>query len=139
MKLQFEVFGRIQKPLPAVFDAVQDPKKLSAYFTTGGAKGRLETGKTVTWNFHDFPGEFPVKVRKVVPGKSILLEWESATGEANPVLFRFKKVSPKSTEVRVRESGWPNTPKGREHAFGNCMGWSQMLAAMKAWCEHGIN
>lgn len=24
-------------------------------------------------------------------------------------------------------------------SYGNCMGWSQMLDAMKAWLEHGIN
>jgi uncharacterized protein YndB with AHSA1/START domain len=139
MRLSFEVFGRIQKPLARVFKAVQDPKELSAYFTTRGAVGKLETGKTVTWDFHDFPGGFPVKVKKVVAGKSIQLSWERAGGGWNEVLFTFKAVSAKATEVRIRESGWANTPKGREQAFGNCMGWSQMLAAMKAWCEYGIN
>jgi len=30
-------------------------------------------------------------------------------------------------------------PKDLQASFGNCMGWSQMLAALKAWLEHGIN
>jgi len=139
MKLGFEVWGRVSRPIGSVFKAVQDPKELSRYFTTGGAKGRLESGKTVTWDFADFPGEFPVRVKRVVKNKSISISWSAATGGRNNVSFTFKKISPRSTEVRIRESGWPDTPEGRKAAFGNCMGWSQMLAALKVWCEHGIN
>ena len=61
MHLKFRVFAHISKPVHEVFEAVADPAQLSHYFTTGGAKGRLETGATVTWDFHDFPGAFPVK------------------------------------------------------------------------------
>ena len=139
MKLSFEVWGRVGRPLGRVFGAVQSPKELAAYFTTGGASGPLETGKTVMWDFADFPGAFPVKTKRAVKNKSILISWGSATGGNNDVLFTFKKVSPNSTEVRIRESGWPDTPKGQKAAFGNCMGWSQMLAALKAWCEYRIN
>ena len=137
--VSFEVWGRVRRPLARVFEAVRDPKELSAYFTTGGAKGRLETGKTVTWDFADFPGAFPVKVVRVVPRKSIQLAWGSATGGDTRVRFTFKRVSPRATEVRVRESGWPDTAKGRKASYDNCMGWSQMLAALKAWCEHRVN
>jgi uncharacterized protein YndB with AHSA1/START domain len=56
-----------------VFEAVADPGKLSNYFTTGGAKGRLETGATVTWDFSDFPGAFPVEVVEVVADRKIVL------------------------------------------------------------------
>ena len=50
-----------------MFEAVADPKELSSYFTTGGASARLEQGQTVTWDFADFPGAFPVHVTEVVP------------------------------------------------------------------------
>ena len=43
------------------------------------------------------------------------------------------------TLVAIEESGWHETESGTEAAFGNCMGWSQMLCALKAWVEHGIN
>ena len=26
-----------------------------------------------------------------------------------------------------------------QSSYGNCQGWSQMLAALKAWLEYGIN
>jgi uncharacterized protein YndB with AHSA1/START domain len=43
------------------------------------------------------------------------------------------------TKVSISESGWPETETGRKASYGNCMGWSQMLAALKCWVEHGIN
>ena len=65
MELRFSVAAHIAKPVGEVFEAVVNPAELSRYFTTGGAKGRLETGATVTWDFHDFPGRFPVEVVEV--------------------------------------------------------------------------
>ena len=63
MVLKLKVSGRIAQPVAEVFEAVADPAKLSQFFATGpGTKGRLETGATVTWDFHDFPGAFPVKI-----------------------------------------------------------------------------
>ena len=81
MDLKFRVAARIARPVHEVFEAVADPDKLSNYFTTGGAKGRLETGKTVTWDFADFPGAFPVQVIEVEPDKKIVLEWKANEGE----------------------------------------------------------
>ena len=73
MAYEFTVSGRIAKPVHEVFEAVADPASLSGYFTTGGAKGRLETGATVTWDFADFPGAFPVEVVEVEQDKKIVL------------------------------------------------------------------
>src|SRR4029453_5825740 len=81
MDLSFRVAARIARPVHDVFEAVADPDQLSQYFTTGGAKGRLETGATVTWDFHDFPGAFPVEVVEVVPDEKIVLRWAASEGE----------------------------------------------------------
>ena len=48
MDLKFRVAARVARPVHEAFEAVADPGKLSNYFATGGAKGRLETGATVT-------------------------------------------------------------------------------------------
>src|SRR5215213_6720955 len=82
MDLKFRVAARISRPVHDVFEAVADPQQLSEYFTTGGAKGRLETGATVTWDFHDYPGAFPVEVVDVVPDEKIVLKWPAGEGEA---------------------------------------------------------
>ena len=85
MELKFRVAARIARPVHEVFEAVADPAQLSHYFTTGGAKGRLETGATVTWDFHDFPGAFPVKVVEVVPDERIVLEWGAHEAESGEI------------------------------------------------------
>ena len=140
MNLKFEVSGRINRPVEDVFEAVADPAKLSSYFTTGGAEGRLETGATVTWDFHDFPGAFPVHVVEVEPNKRILLKWGGEDGStATLVTMRFEPTDDGRTIVSIAEEGWPSTEDGLKNSYGTCMGWSQMICAMKAWVEHGIN
>ena len=155
MDLKFRVAARIAKPVHEVFEAVADPQQLSQYFTTGGAKGRLETGTTVTWDFADFPGAFPVDVVEVVPDKRIVLKWAASDGEApnlpdvdakergpdyqTTVTMTFQGLDDGRTLVEIAEEGWHDTPAGLEASYGNCMGWSQMVAALKVWVEHGIN
>ncbi len=80
MKLAFEVYGKIKKPIEEVFDAVYNPKKLSGYFTTGGASAPLDEGATVTWDFHDFPRAFPVRVKQMVKNEKIVREWDNNEG-----------------------------------------------------------
>ncbi len=139
MELKFEVSGRISKPVDEVFEAVVNPGHLSQYFTTGGAKGRLETGTTVTWDFHDFPGAFPVEIVEVEKNKRIILKWDSPDGYMTTVTMRFESLEDGRTLVSIAEEGWRDDPSGRKNSYGNCMGWAQMLCAMKAWLEHGIN
>ena len=149
MALKTKVSGRIARPVHEVFEAVVDPGKLSRYFTTGaGTRGRLEAGATVTWDFHDFPGSFPVKVLEVVPDKKIVLMWPSnddaAEGQAfaphdNRVTFEFEGLEDGRTLVTITEDGWSETPKGTKQAMGTTEGWTGMLAALKVWIEHGIN
>src|SRR6266571_1493228 len=81
MEFKFKVHTKIQKPVAEVFDAVYSPKKLSGYFTTGGASGPLDEGKTVTWNFADYPGDVPVKVSKVIPNELIAFSWAGADSD----------------------------------------------------------
>lgn len=141
MELKFTVAGRIAKPVEEVFEAVVSPDRLSQFFTTGGARGRLETGAEVTWDFHDFPGAFPVLVQEVVPNTRIVLQWE-ADGIADTwttVTMEFQGLEDGRTLVRISEFGWPETEAGLSSSFGNCQGWTGMLCAMKAWLEHGIN
>lgn len=146
MELKFMVSGRIARPVHEVFEAVADPEKLSGYFTTGGAKGRLETGAVVTWDFHDFPGAFPVNVIEVVPDEKIVLTWgaapegEDAESYDTTVTMRFEPLDGNTrTLVTIAEEGWKETETGLKSSYGNCEGWTGMLCAMKVYVEHGIN
>lgn len=156
MELKFRVAARIAKPVHEVFEAVADPERLSQYFTTGGAKGRLETGATVTWDFHDYPGAFPVHVVEVIPDERIVLQWDAAEGEPpnledpsrpeaadtgykTTVTMSFKALDDGRTLVEIAEEGWRENQGALVASYGNCQGWSQMLCALKVWLEHGIN
>ena len=153
MDLKFKVMIHVGRPVEEVFEAVADPKQLSHYFTTGGAEGRLETGATVAWDFHDFPGAFPVYVIEVVPDEKIVLEWQANEGEPpnveggehkdadyrTRVTMSFKGLDDGRTMVEIAEEGWRENQGALGASYGNCQGWSQMLCALKAWTEHGIN
>lgn len=152
MELKFEVSTRVARPVHEVFEAVADPAKLSVYFTTGGAVGRLETGATVQWAFAEFPDSFPVEVVEVVQDERIVLRWEASEGvpeDGDPavdagymttVTMTFQPLDDGArTLVRIAEEGWRETPTGLKASYGNCMGWSQMLSALKASVEYGIN
>jgi uncharacterized protein YndB with AHSA1/START domain len=143
MELKFQVQTKIQKPIAEVFDAVQNPDKLSGYFTNGGASAPLVEGTTVEWTFEDTPvekmGPFPVKVQKVVPTKSIIFEWEGAPGRDTLVEMSFDETAPNETLVKISESGWQENQEELNRSYGNCMGWSQMLSALKAYTEYRVN
>ena len=145
MAYEFTVGGRIAKPVHEVFEAVIDPKQLSHYFTTGGAEGRLEKGATVTWDFHDFPGAFPVHVIDVVKDKQIVLRWDAppdgdpAGNYETTVTMTFEGLEDGRTLVRIHEAGWRENEAGQKASYGNCEGWTGMLAAMRVWLEYGIH
>lgn len=153
MELKFKVAARIAKPVHDVFEAVVDPASLSHYFTTGGAQGWLATGATVTWDFHDYPGAFPVHVIEVVEDERIVLEWAADEGKAPDALddamqdadyrtrvtMRLAAIDGGRTLVEISEEGWRDTQAALDASYGNCHGWTQMLCALKVWVEHGIN
>ncbi|WP_417555747.1 SRPBCC domain-containing protein [Microbacterium sp.] len=141
-ELSFTVSGRISRPVAEVYEAVADPGILSKYFTTGGARGRLEPDADVSWDFADFPGRFPVTVVEADAPKRIVIEWDGneTVDDRTRVVFEFTPIDDGArTLVTITENSWRATDAGAKSAFGNCEGWTGMLAALKAWVEHGIN
>jgi uncharacterized protein YndB with AHSA1/START domain len=154
MEFKFKIHTKIQKPIAEVFDAVYNPKKLSGYFTTGGASGPLDEGKSVIWKFADYPGDVPVKVSKVIPNELIAFSW--AAGDADlieqkqsvekvalpydtEVELRFESLDASNTLVTITEGNWRETEKGLKSSYGNCMGWTNMVCCLKAYVEYNIN
>ncbi|MDL5350151.1 SRPBCC domain-containing protein [Microbacterium sp. zg-YB36] len=143
-ELSFTVSGRVARPVAEVYEAVADPEQLSRYFTTGGAKGRLEAGADVSWDFHDFPGAFPVTVVEADPPRKIVIQWggeaTKSGADYTTTTFTFEPLDEDTrTLVTITESSWALSTDGARNAFDNCEGWTTMLAAMKAWIEYGIN
>ena len=142
MELKFKVQTKIQKPVAEVFDAVYNPSKLSGYFTNGGASAPLEEGATVQWAFADNPGDenlkFPVEVKKMVKNELIELGWEGAKGLQTHIRMEFV-ADGDDTIVRVSETGWRETQADLDSSYLNCFGWGQMICALKAYVEYGID
>ena len=144
MDLKFKTSARIAKPVAEVFEAVVDPGQLSQFFATGeGTSGRLESGATVTWDFHDFPGAFPVNVETVVANKEIVLHWD-AVEDGGPkyqttVRMDFEALDDGRTLVTIAEEGWHENQASLKASYGNASGWTHALCALKVWLEHGIH
>lgn len=85
-----------------------------------------------------------MEVLEAVPGERIVFSWGGeagvvSAGEATRVSFEFRPVDDGArTEVRITEQSWTLTRAGAQAAFGNCMGWTGFLAALKVWLEHGV-
>lgn len=142
-ELSFTIFGYIARCPEQVYEAIVDPRQISRYFATGGARGRMEAGTTVTWDFADFPGAFPVHVLESEPSRRLVFDWDGtdtvAANGSTRVVVVFEAVDDYTrTKVTITEHGWRPTPDGSRGAFGSCMGWTGMLAALKIWLEHGV-
>jgi uncharacterized protein YndB with AHSA1/START domain len=117
-----------------------DPKKLSGYFTTGGASGPLDEGKEVTWDFHDFSGAFPVHVKQTIKNKKIVLVWANSERGNTQVVMNFEALDKDSTLVRIEEYGWKNQiQESLDESYSHCQGWMQMLCCLKVYVEFGKN
>jgi uncharacterized protein YndB with AHSA1/START domain len=76
------------------------------------------------------------------PPRRLVIRWEARDGlEAETTTtFEFEPIDDGDrTLVTITESAWRADADGAKSAFGNCEGWTGMLAALKAWVEHGIN
>lgn len=145
MILYFPVQAKILQPVDVVFESVYNPKKLSSYFTTAGASAAMDTGKTVMWEFADFPGAFPVKIIESKKNEKLVFEWEandgagSGAGYNTTVEMSFRALDNNITEVKILETGWKENDSSLKAAFGNAQGWMQMICCLKAYVEYGIN
>lgn len=141
MELKFTVHAKIKKPIEEVFDAVYNSKKLSKYFTTGGASRSLDEGVEVMWDFHDYPGSFPIYVVENIKNQRIVFEWASAAEDHRlTVQIDFEVISEDSTLVRISESGWTKEEQSSlEESYSNCHGWTQMLCCLKVYLEYDKN
>ena len=123
MEFHFQVQAKIKKSVAEVFDAVYNPKKISAYFARARASGPLDEGSSVMWEFSEFPGAFPVYVKKVVRNEKIVFEWENTkTSKILRVEMIFEKLDAGSTMVKISESGWKENQASLDESYHHCSG-----------------
>jgi uncharacterized protein YndB with AHSA1/START domain len=137
-KLEIKVGLKMLKPVNLVFEAIADPEKMSHYFISKST-GRMEEGKTVTWQFPEFDMEFPVRVTSTVPNKSISYYWNDMDGTETLVEITLKPMEHEETFVSVTEKSRDNDDAGINWLKRNTEGWANFLACLKAYLEYGIN
>jgi uncharacterized protein YndB with AHSA1/START domain len=135
--------GRIGRPPSEVFQAIVDPAKLSAHYTDK-ARGRMETGSVVHWEFDDYPGEFPVTVIKSEPNRFVSFEWDADAGEQGghyktTVEIELEPLDDgKRTLVTIKEIGFLSNEKSQQASYAAVEGWAALIWTLKVYLEHGI-
>ena len=87
-------------------------------------RGKVEAARFVDGDIHEVVhAQAPLRRE---PRHDAALDTEALYGERVRV-------------YEIDEEGWHENQGALEASYGNCQGWSQMLCAMKAWIEHGIN
>jgi uncharacterized protein YndB with AHSA1/START domain len=137
-KLQINTALKIQKPAHDVFDAIVNPEKMSNYFISKST-GRMEEGKTLTWQFPEFDMQFPVYVDKVEKDKLISYRWKDFEDGLETRVDILIEEKQDGVLVTITEREREANEKGIQWLKSNTGGWANFLACLKAYLEYGIN
>lgn len=136
-ELQAKAEMLIRKPVEEVFEAFADPAITSKFWFSGGS-GRLQPGKTVTWDWAMYGFSIPVTVKALEPNRRILVEWQGGSGPTT-VEWLFTDRADGTTYVRIVNKGFAgNDGERMAEALDSTEGFSFLLAGAKAYLEHGI-
>ena len=125
----------VRRPIDEVFNAFVDPA-VTTHFWFTGSSGKLEPGARVTWAWEIYGVSTDVLVREIEPPSRILIEWDDP---ATTVEWRFTSHGTEATLVQISNAGFQGTEeKIVAMALDSMGGFSLVLAALKAWLEHGI-
>jgi uncharacterized protein YndB with AHSA1/START domain len=127
----------IRKSVGEVFEAIVNPEITSKFWFSKGSR-RLETGKTVQWDWEGYDVSITVTAKAVEPNKRVLIEWPGYSGPTK-VEWTFQLLPDGTTFVRVSESGW--TGDGDQlvrYVADSTQGFTLMLAGLKALLEHNV-
>ena len=127
----------IRKPVADVFEAFVNPEITKRFWFTKSS-GRVIAGKKLRWDWEMYGVSTNVDVKEVEENKRILIEWN---GPENPSLveWTFEAQAAGRTFVVVKNFGFRGeADKIVEEALDSTGGFSFVLAALKAFLEHGI-
>ncbi|MBX3707922.1 MAG: VOC family protein [Pseudomonadales bacterium] len=122
----------IRAPIARVFQAFVDPG-VTTQFWFSHSSGPVVAGARLSWRWEDYGAEAEVDVLRLEPERSILIAWPT------PVEWRFAPAGAEATFVEIRADGFTGTPAEiTAQALDSMGGFTMVLAACKAWLEHGI-
>ncbi|MGV3503450.1 MAG: SRPBCC family protein [Adhaeribacter sp.] len=125
----------IRKPVEQVFHAFIDPE-ITTHFWFTKSSGKLEKGKTITWEWEMYGASALVLVKEIKPNELISIEWGDP---ATTVDFVFQKMTDQATYVVIRNYGFREEgPELIQTVQDNTGGFTTVLDGMKAYLEHHI-
>lgn len=125
----------IRKPVEDVFEAFINPE-VTTHFWFTKSTGKLEEGKTVTWEWEMYGVSSDVKTLQIIPNQLIKTIWGDPSTNVD---YEFS-VMEKGTLVVIKSYGFDQT--GEEllrQVNDNTGGFTTVLDGCKAYLEHGIN
>ncbi|WP_027381531.1 SRPBCC family protein [Chryseobacterium daeguense] len=125
----------IRKPIEDVFEAFITPEITTNFWFTKST-GKLEEGKTVTWEWEMYGAKSDVKVLQIVQNQLIKTIWGEPSTNVD---YEFKRME-KGTLVIIKSYGF--SQKGEDLLKiinDNTGGFTTVLDGCKAYLEHGIN
>lgn len=123
----------IRRPVKEVFNAFVDPS-ITTKFWFSRSSGRLVPGGTVTWYWDDYEVSGEVVVKELDTNTRIRIEWPT------PVEWSFQPRGNEATFVSITASGFTGTDDDKvAQALDSTEGFNLMIAACKAFLEHGID
>jgi uncharacterized protein YndB with AHSA1/START domain len=128
----------IRRPVHEVFEAFTDPAITTRFWFTKST-GRLAPGARIVWTWEMFDLSTPVRVAEFEQDAGLVIEW-GATATATTFELRFADRPDGTTFVTITETGYRGET-GDDivgWALGSMGGFTLVLAALKAYLEHGI-
>lgn len=123
----------IRRPVSVVFNAFVDPG-VTTKFWFDRSSGRLASGETVTWYWDHYGVSGDVFVSALELDKRLAIEWPT------PVEWVFTPRGEAATFVSITASGFTGTDDEKvAQALGSTEGFNLVIAACKAFLEHGID
>lgn len=123
----------IRRPPADVFQALIDPA-ITTHFWFSKGSAPLEIGKKVRWDWEMYGVHVIAEARELDLDRRILIEWN---GPENPSLVEWtlERRGEDNTFVTVKNWGFSG---GLKEAITSTEGFTNLLAAMKFYLEHGI-
>lgn len=124
----------IRRPAAEVFNAFVDPAVTTKFWFTKSS-GKLEAGERVRWDWEMYGVSDEINVKNIEPNSRIVFEWSFPNSNLVELTFTTRA---KGTLVNITNSGL----RGDDVvalALDLTQGWNLVLAAAKAWLEHGID
>lgn len=126
----------IRKPVAIVFEAFIDPAVTTKFWFTKSS-GKLEPGRTVTWEWEIYNVASDVLVKEIIPNEKISIEWDNMP--VTTVDFEFTALTTDATYVVIKNYGFHQTGDELIEAIkDNTGGFTTVLDGLKAWLEFGI-